>query len=119
MGLGLHPVRHTSRKIPARRLTCGIARSRFNTCPDSTLPGGRRLDIVMPMFRISPGAVGSLLRAEITDFLNTTPARRVQRRERRTWRRRKERAGGGPGSVWFPDLRRSEAKLSFGVMVKF
>jgi hypothetical protein len=27
--------------------------------------------------------------------------------------------GGGLGSVWFPDLRRSEAKLSFGVMVKF
>jgi hypothetical protein len=27
--------------------------------------------------------------------------------------------GGGPSSVWFPDLRRSEAKLSFGVMVKF
>jgi hypothetical protein len=27
--------------------------------------------------------------------------------------------GGGPGSVWFPDLRRSEAKLSFGLMVKF
>jgi hypothetical protein len=26
---------------------------------------------------------------------------------------------GGPGSVWFPDLRRSEVKLSFGVMVKF
>ncbi len=28
-------------------------------------------------------------------------------------------ACGGPGSVWFPDLRRSEAKLSVGVMVKF
>jgi hypothetical protein len=28
-------------------------------------------------------------------------------------------ACGGPGSVWFPDLRRSEAKLSLGVMVKF
>jgi hypothetical protein len=27
--------------------------------------------------------------------------------------------GGGPGSVWFPDLRRSEAKISAGVMVKF
>jgi hypothetical protein len=27
--------------------------------------------------------------------------------------------GGGAGSVWFPDLRRSEAKLSLGVMVKF
>jgi len=27
--------------------------------------------------------------------------------------------GGGPGSVWFPDLRRSEAKVSVGVMVKF
>jgi hypothetical protein len=27
--------------------------------------------------------------------------------------------GGGLSSVWFPDLRRSEAKLSFGVMVKF
>ncbi len=27
--------------------------------------------------------------------------------------------GGGPNSVWFPDLRRSEAKLSFGVLVKF
>jgi hypothetical protein len=27
--------------------------------------------------------------------------------------------GGGASSVWFPDLRRSEAKLSFGVMVKF
>jgi len=27
--------------------------------------------------------------------------------------------GGGPGSVWFPDLRRSESKLSAGVMVKF
>lgn len=27
--------------------------------------------------------------------------------------------GGGLGSVWFPDLRRSETKLSFGVMVKF
>jgi hypothetical protein len=26
---------------------------------------------------------------------------------------------GGAGSVWFPDLRRSEAKLSVGVMVKF
>jgi hypothetical protein len=26
---------------------------------------------------------------------------------------------GGPGTVWFPDLRRSEAKLSVGVMVKF
>jgi hypothetical protein len=26
---------------------------------------------------------------------------------------------GGPGSVWFPDLRRSETKLSIGVMVKF
>ena len=24
-----------------------------------------------------------------------------------------------PGSVWFPDLRRSEAKVSVGVMVKF
>ena len=28
-------------------------------------------------------------------------------------------ACGGPGSVWFPDLRHSEAKLSVGVMVKF
>jgi hypothetical protein len=27
--------------------------------------------------------------------------------------------GGGRGSVWFPDLRRSEAKVSVGVMVKF
>jgi hypothetical protein len=27
--------------------------------------------------------------------------------------------GGGLGSVWFADLRRSEAKLSLGVMVKF
>ncbi|HUI78768.1 MAG TPA: TonB-dependent receptor [Bryobacteraceae bacterium] len=26
---------------------------------------------------------------------------------------------GGPGTVWFPDLRRSEVKLSVGVMVKF
>jgi len=28
-------------------------------------------------------------------------------------------ACGGAGTVWFPDLRRSETKLSFGVMVKF
>ncbi len=28
-------------------------------------------------------------------------------------------ACGGPGTVWFPDLRRSEAKISVGVMVKF
>jgi len=28
-------------------------------------------------------------------------------------------ACGGPGSVWFPDLRRSEPKISAGVMVKF
>jgi hypothetical protein len=28
-------------------------------------------------------------------------------------------ACGGAGSVWFPDLRRSETKLSVGVMVKF
>jgi hypothetical protein len=27
--------------------------------------------------------------------------------------------GGGINSVWFPDLRRSEAKLSVGIMVKF
>ena len=27
--------------------------------------------------------------------------------------------GGGSGSVWFPDLRRSEPKASIGVMVKF
>jgi hypothetical protein len=27
--------------------------------------------------------------------------------------------GGGLNSVWFPDLRRSEAKLSFGILVKF
>jgi hypothetical protein len=27
--------------------------------------------------------------------------------------------GGGQGSVWFPDLRRSETKFSLGVMVKF
>ncbi len=27
--------------------------------------------------------------------------------------------GGGLNSVWFPDLRRSEAKISLGVMVKF
>jgi hypothetical protein len=27
--------------------------------------------------------------------------------------------GGGIGSVWFPDLRKSETKLSVGVMVKF
>jgi hypothetical protein len=27
--------------------------------------------------------------------------------------------GGGQSSVWFPDLRRSEAKVSIGVMVKF
>jgi hypothetical protein len=27
--------------------------------------------------------------------------------------------GGGSSSVWFPDLRRSETKLSIGVMVKF
>jgi hypothetical protein len=27
--------------------------------------------------------------------------------------------GGGISSVWFPDLRRSEAKLSFGILVKF
>jgi len=26
---------------------------------------------------------------------------------------------GGPGSVWFPDMRRSQATLSVGVMVKF
>ena len=28
-------------------------------------------------------------------------------------------ACGGPNSVWFPDLRRSETKTSVGVMVKF
>ena len=28
-------------------------------------------------------------------------------------------ACGGPGNVWFPDLRRSETKLSVGLMVKF
>ena len=28
-------------------------------------------------------------------------------------------ACGGAGNVWFPDLRRSETKLSVGVMVKF
>jgi hypothetical protein len=28
-------------------------------------------------------------------------------------------ACGGPGTVWFPDLRRSEMKLSAGVMVRF
>ncbi len=28
-------------------------------------------------------------------------------------------ACGGPGTVWFPDLRRSETKASIGVMVKF
>ena len=28
-------------------------------------------------------------------------------------------ACGGPGTVWFPDLRKSEAKISVGVMVKF
>jgi Putative beta-barrel porin-2, OmpL-like. bbp2/Carboxypeptidase regulatory-like domain len=28
-------------------------------------------------------------------------------------------ACGGPGSVWFPDLRKTETKLSIGVMVKF
>jgi hypothetical protein len=28
-------------------------------------------------------------------------------------------ACGGPGSVWFPDLRRGQASLSAGVMVKF
>ena len=28
-------------------------------------------------------------------------------------------ACGGPGSVWFPDLRHSETKLSLGVLVKF
>ena len=28
-------------------------------------------------------------------------------------------ACGGPGTVWFPDLRKSETKLSVGVMVKF
>ena len=28
-------------------------------------------------------------------------------------------ACGGAGSVWFPDLRRSETKLSVGVLVKF
>jgi hypothetical protein len=28
-------------------------------------------------------------------------------------------ACGGPGTVWFPDLRRSEAKVYGGVMVKF
>jgi hypothetical protein len=27
--------------------------------------------------------------------------------------------GGGPGSVWFPDLRRGQAVLSAGIMVKF
>jgi hypothetical protein len=27
--------------------------------------------------------------------------------------------GGGLSSVWFPDLRKSETKLSIGVMVKF
>ena len=27
--------------------------------------------------------------------------------------------GGGANSVWFPDLRRSESKVSVGVMVKF
>lgn len=27
--------------------------------------------------------------------------------------------GGGASSVWFPDLRRSEAKASIGIMVKF
>jgi hypothetical protein len=26
---------------------------------------------------------------------------------------------GGPGSVWFPDLRRGQAVLSVGVLVKF
>jgi len=28
-------------------------------------------------------------------------------------------ACGGAANVWFPDLRRSEAKASVGVMVKF
>jgi hypothetical protein len=26
---------------------------------------------------------------------------------------------GGPGSVWFPDMRRGQATISVGVMVKF
>jgi hypothetical protein len=28
-------------------------------------------------------------------------------------------ACGGPGSVWFPDLRRGQAVIGLGVMVKF
>ena len=40
-------------------------------------------------------------------------------RNQRTSRRAEAACGGGAGSVWFPDLRRSEAKVSVGVMVKF
>ena len=93
-----------------------------STCPDSTSPGGRRLAIVTPMSRISRGEAGSRLPAS---------PRRNQWRSRAV--RLYERSAapeqpisptatancGGAGSVWFPDLRRSEVKVSVGVMVKF
>ncbi len=89
MGPGLHPARHTSRKIPARRPRCGIAPLTSSTCPGSTSRGGSRLDIATPMSRTSQGAAASLPRAEITVSLNTTRVRRARRREPRTWREQK------------------------------
>ncbi len=101
-------------KSLARGPTCGTARSLSSTCPKSTSPGGRRLDIATPTFRISPGAAVSHLRAR---WNNGAPAvlhvyGGSDVGNSRAWRQRKQRAAAASASVWFPDLRRSEAKIS-------
>ena len=118
-GAGPRPVRLTSRKFPARRLTCGTARLRSSTCRDSTSPGGRRWDIVTPTSRTSRAAAESRLRAATTACRSTIPASvgRLSDDERPAPRQHGlRRRPAASGSRTFAG---AKPRLSVGVMVKF
>src|SRR5580704_7601349 len=102
MGLGPHRVRRTSRRAPASRRTCGIALLLSTTCPDSTSPGGQRLDIATLISLILPGAAELPLQAETMAILSTIRACRGQHRELRTSLQRSQRAGAVSAVSGFP-----------------
>ena len=114
MELTPFPARLTSRRIPATRLTCGIPRSLSSGCPKSTSRGGWKLGIAARTSRILPAGGGitppggnngspqyytcmSGASAGTSD-LPTAEAN----------------CGGGMGSVWFPDLRKTQGARQRG-----
>jgi hypothetical protein len=98
-----------ARKIPETVLTCGTAPSPSNACPNSTSPGSSKPATgipEVPYFSGRGGVTPPRGNNGLPQFFTCLPAASA----RTAVLAAAEVACGGPGTVWFPDLRRSEAQ---------